>query len=119
MPETPFDSESLDHTVEDLQDRIEAFLRSNGYRLGTYQNDTQIEWHLSNGGIRISVKPEYTPVAGDHAVVVTPVSVQSWTVRYPDGQWKAIGTGKSYDSPDELLELLPQFTKQKQNKKSC
>lgn len=111
MQSTPYDSASLDGSVEDLQFKIEQYLIANNYRLGTYQNDGRVEYPLSSGGIRVSVKPEYSPHNGDHTVVVTPISIQSWTKR-PNKDWIAIGTGKSYDTPEELLELLPQFTTQ-------
>jgi len=96
-----------------LRERIEAWCRRNGYRPGHY-GDCQHDCGLP----RLEcawVQPEWSPIDGDHVILVGAETVIQAVCPYPWGHndWRVRATC-SYANTDELKRLLDRLVKRPQ-----
>lgn len=93
--------------------RIESWCRENGYALGHYgncQHGCGLP-HLEN----VWVRPEWSPVDGDHVLLVTAESVIQAVCPYPwgDNDWQVRAT-RTYSTPAELKAILDRLARKPQ-----
>lgn len=84
---------------------IAAWARENGYTVGTYTRGPG--QHRAGLPPCVMLKPEWTPVDGDHAVCVTPRSVLRAVLHTPFNfsTWKTVGH-QDYATLAELKAIL-------------
>ena len=93
-----------------LRERIESWCRQNGYAIGHY-GDCRHDCGLP----RLEcawVEPEWSPIDGDHVLLVTADSVIQAVCPYPwgDSDWRVRAT-YSYGTPEELKRLLERLVR--------
>ncbi len=96
-----------------VRERVEAWCQENGYRTGHFGNCRH-----ACGLPRIEnvwVRPEWSPVDGDHVLLVTADRVIQAICPYPWGNndWYTRAT-YAYSTPDELKRILDRLVKQPQ-----
>jgi hypothetical protein len=86
--------------------KLEEFIELKGYKLGTY-GSVRHGCGLPHG---IQIKPNYSPIDGDHTLVVTGEKVMSCVCSYPwmHNNWR-IRSSNSYSSPEELEKIIKEM----------
>ena len=94
-------------TKINVMNRIEAWLKENGFRLGAYPT-FETTAHLPNG---IAIAPEYTEFNGGCTTfVVTPSHIFKCANYKPDGNWMILNKW-TYKNKEALKKFLDKETK--------
>jgi hypothetical protein len=97
-------------STQSVRERIKGWCQENGYRTGHYGNCRH-----QCGLPRIEsvwVRPDWSPVDGDHVLLVTADRVIQAVCPYPwgDNDWQTRAT-YAYSTPEELKSILDRLVK--------
>jgi len=94
-----------------VSDQIREFLTQNGFQTGFFCCCQHTEGMPKGEGV--CVKPSWSPVDGDHTLMVTPTEVIQLTIRCPYNfnEW-SVRSRQGYNNPGELLSALNKLVKQ-------